>query len=704
MSDIVIRNWLMKKAIFLLFIFSLYFTQAYSQKEGLNWYFGYGAGLKFHNGYPEPLNDGSLITVEGCSTISDYNGNLMFYTDGITVYNRNHSIMYNGTGLLGDPSATQSGVIVPVPDHPAIYYIFTVTNLDIGCPNNGFCYSKVDMNLDGGLGGVVNGEKNVELIAKSTERVTSVIHHNKNGIWVIAHEWESRDFYAYLITSDGLDINNPVLSDVGIFQSGEFAKGKGYMKVSPDGSKLAISIMGMDKIQLFDFNDETGEVSELLVDLFVEDSPYGVEFSKKARFLYATERYGNKVYQWDVQAGSPQAIIDSRTVIGTLASKKGGAMQMASDSKIYLARQSKYYLSVINEPSFAGTTCDFQEIGVDLNGSQSQEGLPSFIQSYFNNLFIITQNYCLYDTIFLSLNDTTDIDSVYWSFGDPASGVNNHSTELFTFHRYEQPGDYNINVISYHLTTTTEANQSIRIYNLAKVDVGSDTAICIGDTITLYANHDTGYIYKWLDDESLNKRTLKISEEGYYWVEGKNLCNTDIDSVYLYVRELPEVDLGRDTTIKYNSIVMLDAGYSNDYYLWQDGSSNQYYDVDYPGTYWVEVTDDIGCKSSDTVSITAIPFRVYMPTAFSPDNNGVNDIFIPRSTYDVEIDFELTIFDRWGEIVFKTTDIKQGWDGTYNGMKCPNEVYIWHLNAATYEQNEFFGGATQMIGNVTLIR
>jgi hypothetical protein len=84
--------------------------------------------------------------------------------------------MLNGTGLLGDPSATQSGVIVPVPDHPAIYYIFTVTNLDIGCPNNGFCYSKVDMNLDDGLGGVVNGEKNVELIAKSTERVTSGVN------------------------------------------------------------------------------------------------------------------------------------------------------------------------------------------------------------------------------------------------------------------------------------------------------------------------------------------------------------------------------------------------------------------------------------------------------------------------------------------------------------------------------------------------
>ncbi len=74
---------------------------SFAQKEGLNWYFGRNAGLKFHNGYPEPTT-GQLSTTEGCATISDKYGNLQFYTDGITVYNQEHDIMQNGTNLYGD--------------------------------------------------------------------------------------------------------------------------------------------------------------------------------------------------------------------------------------------------------------------------------------------------------------------------------------------------------------------------------------------------------------------------------------------------------------------------------------------------------------------------------------------------------------------------------------------------------------------------
>ncbi|MCD4729906.1 MAG: hypothetical protein K8R74_04865, partial [Bacteroidales bacterium] len=113
-----------------------------AQKEGLNWYFGQNAGLRFHNGYPEATT-GSLSTTEGCSTISDQYGHLQFYTDGITVYNRSHQIMLNGTNLYGDPSSTQSGVIVPVPDNHDFYYIFTVSNLDKKGGGVGFRYSTV---------------------------------------------------------------------------------------------------------------------------------------------------------------------------------------------------------------------------------------------------------------------------------------------------------------------------------------------------------------------------------------------------------------------------------------------------------------------------------------------------------------------------------------------------------------------------------
>ena len=101
------------------FIVSVLFmlTQApvFSQNEANVWYFSEYAGVDFNSGVPVALTDGAMDTREGCATISDASGNLLFYTDGITVWNKIHEVMDNGTGLLGHSSATQSGVIIPKP-------------------------------------------------------------------------------------------------------------------------------------------------------------------------------------------------------------------------------------------------------------------------------------------------------------------------------------------------------------------------------------------------------------------------------------------------------------------------------------------------------------------------------------------------------------------------------------------------------------
>ena len=84
------------------------------------------AGLDFNSGSPVALTNGQLNTTEGCTTISDKNGNLLFYTDGSVVYDKSHQVMPNGYGLLGHYSSTQSAIIVPKPNNPNLYYIFTV--------------------------------------------------------------------------------------------------------------------------------------------------------------------------------------------------------------------------------------------------------------------------------------------------------------------------------------------------------------------------------------------------------------------------------------------------------------------------------------------------------------------------------------------------------------------------------------------------
>src|ERR1700741_32877 len=132
--------------IFFLFLAGL----CLSQKQTNFWYFGTLAGLDFNSGAPVFMTNGALNTAEGSSSISDAAGNLLFYTDGVSVWNKNHVQMPNGSGLQGAASTTQSALIIPNPGNPNLFYIFTLP--DEGSGN--FCYSVVNMSLLSGTGDV----------------------------------------------------------------------------------------------------------------------------------------------------------------------------------------------------------------------------------------------------------------------------------------------------------------------------------------------------------------------------------------------------------------------------------------------------------------------------------------------------------------------------------------------------------------------
>ena len=164
---------------------------SFSQREAGRWYFGNNAGLDFTSGAPITLTDGKLATHEGCSTISDQHGNLLFYSDGINVWDKAHHLMPNGTGLLGHESSTQSAIIIPKAGSKTQYYIFTVDEPDPEEPvNNGLNYTLVDLTLHNGFGDVVTSEKNVHLITyesndpeeshlKCSEKITAVQHNDE---------------------------------------------------------------------------------------------------------------------------------------------------------------------------------------------------------------------------------------------------------------------------------------------------------------------------------------------------------------------------------------------------------------------------------------------------------------------------------------------------------------------------------------------
>ncbi|MBB6612289.1 hypothetical protein H7F15_14660 [Pontibacter sp. Tf4] len=359
-----------------LFYSSVIIAQA--QGEQNNWFFGKGAGIAIHGDSVTALANGRLYTEEGSASISDKNGNLLFYTNGLTVWNRNHRVMPNGNGLLGGNSSTQSALIIPKPGSETIYYIFTT---DIQAQSDGLRYSILDMSKDNGNGDLVF--KNTFMIAPATEKLTAVRHSNGKDWWVIAHRWNSNAYISFLVSETGV-ATQPVMSHAGTVHGGANRKAIGYLKPSPDGTKLAAALWNDDSnFELLNFDRSTGKISNpVLFKGFTE--AYGIAFSPDGSKLYGTvkdKKSGKgQVVQFDLKAGSPGDIIKSATIVATSGSPVLGALQTGPNGRIYVARKDNLYLGIIENPNAAGKAVVYQDNGIKLAGRRSDLGLPNFAQ------------------------------------------------------------------------------------------------------------------------------------------------------------------------------------------------------------------------------------------------------------------------------------------------------------------------------------
>jgi len=362
------------RSFFFCFLFIHSFHGLVAQRQTQNWYFGRNAGLSFATTPPTALLTGALNTFEGCASFSDDQGSLLFYTDGMNVYNKNHQLMPNGSGLMGNPSSAQSGIIVPNSSTPTKFYVFTV---DAEGGNNGLRYSEVDLALNGGLGDVIAGTKNTPLFSPSEEKIAAVKHPSIPGaFWVIAHGFNNNHFYSYLI--NGNVIGSPVISNVGSIANGAW----GYLAISSNSSRLACAYRNQG-FELYDFNSNSGEVSNPIL-LSNQTGCYGLSFSPNNSILYGCNIETGAILQWNLNAGSSADIINSLFQVGTGqgASYRGGAIQLGLDNKLYIPHYEQPFLSVINSPNVIGAGCNLQHAAINLQGRNATLGLPPFIQSY----------------------------------------------------------------------------------------------------------------------------------------------------------------------------------------------------------------------------------------------------------------------------------------------------------------------------------
>lgn len=354
------------------------------------WYTGGGALVWCTlqaNGDPT-VYGGYGVGGESLAMLSDSNCNMICYTDGIFLWDANHSILVNslptspGGSLKGDPSSTQTALIIPKPGSTTIFYLFTT---DANAYIDGLCYSKLDMSMNGGLGDIDTTEKNIQLITPCTEKLNAVRHSNGTDIWVLGHAWGSADFVAYLVTSAGVD-TIPVVTTIGVdlsIGSGVlYGNARGALKFSQAGDKVAVAIEGLDMYELYDFNRTTGTLSNYvpLTGVALDDC-YGIEFSHNGQYLYGGERWGTNIWQWDVSLPTAAAIQASRVAIATFSSSGMGAMLLGPDNKIYITRTyiGSHYIGRINYPTFQGTACgyDDQAIYFGPNSSGGLGALPN---------------------------------------------------------------------------------------------------------------------------------------------------------------------------------------------------------------------------------------------------------------------------------------------------------------------------------------
>jgi gliding motility-associated-like protein len=557
------------------------------------WFFGQEAGVHFDGGNPIPNFDGQLTTIEGCAAISSTIGELMFYTGGTNVWDSTHTIMPNGTGLFGNPSSSQSAVIVPYPGNPSKFYVFTCSGCTGGCgtgANCYFAYSIVDMNLNGGLGDIDTNFKNIILFDSTAEKCTAVRHANGSDLWVLGHDKPGNTFYAYHLSSAG--IVDTVVTSIGAEHATQCA---GYMMGSPDGDKIAVAVTTNNPIEIFPFDQTSGVVGT--PDSLIGNTAYGVHFSPSGQYLYVTF-LGQGIKQYDVTAANIQA---SEYIVS--ASGFAGGMALGPDERLYVATSLTPYLDRINFPDIGGAGCQFQDSAVftTVNGGY---GLPNNIDlSLFNLGVFDATDLCLGNATQFDF-DSTNINSVSWNFGDPGSGASNTSTDFFPIHVFSDTGLFDVRLIATADTNVDTAIQTVRIYPRQSVDLGNDTTICVGEQFVLDVSQPyAGFL--WQDTSSSDTFLVNGAELIYVRVIG--VCDTVSDTIRVTYDDSISFDLGPDTTLCGGTRYFLDADIQVDAELtWSTGDSLDTLGVTQSGQYFLLASNTCGVVS-DTVEVVFKP-------------------------------------------------------------------------------------------------
>lgn len=566
------------KRIFFVSTFQVLTFCGFAQNEANIWYFGYAVGLDFNNGAPKILNDipnNGFNALEGCAVQSNQEGQLLFYTDGQSVYDFEHNLMDNGGGLLGHENSSQAALIVPWPENDNKFFVFTTDNQN---DKNGLRYSVIDLSLNNGKGSVTL-EKNIILKTPVTEGLTATRHADGINYWVIAHDWGNNNFLVYLVDSKGVN-SNPIISSIGQIRNSKLSS-VSYHKLSPNSEMIISTGYKAGIVDLFKFNNSNGKLSSH-IELPSNGWDWGCSFSPDNSKLYilTTEMSLNILVQYDVSDYNKQEILNSEIKLSNIPTNIGG-MQIAVDGKIYICENESEHLSILDCPNSSGLTGNYLEKSLFLGGRKSRWSPPNFIDDQLEG------------------TEITDECGICLELTDP---------------------NFNQSCIDCAGTPNGTA-------------IVDKCGICLEPT-------DPYFNESCIDCKGVLNGTAVVDDCGE--------CLEPSD-------------------LSFNTACADCVGTPN-------------------GT---AVLDDCGeCRNPSDPDFNmscAEEIKIFVPNAFSPNGDGLNDEFVvyKSKTTNARIN-KYQIFNRWGELIFESRDFdfhsnNNWWNGEFKGKKVKSGVYIYSI-------------------------
>lgn len=693
----------------LILIFCLISLSIVSQnRRGNIWYFGSRAGIDFNSGIPSPLLNSSMDQFEGSSCIADEQGDLLFYTNGIEVWDRMHNPMPNGNGLYGGVSSSTSAVIAPVIGDPSKYYIFTAAQDEgTGIPHEQIRYSVVDMCLNNGMGDIDTNKKNILVLDTASEKIAITKHSNKTDYWVVSYKNRTGQYHAFLVTKDGIS-SQPVISlGYPVLDDGP----SGQMKFSGDGKNLIACFSRYGVIMSY-FDNSTGKLSqfETISDVANAEVCYGIAFSPNDSIIYATNIRSGTVdpdallYRYDRYASD---VVASRIELLRIPFSENhdlGHLLLASDGRIYSAQFGAVggysdSILVIETPNSL-VNPNVKRSAFYLNGKKSTIGMP-----YLFHDFAIT------DVQTEQLSGFAGADRLICSGDTVQLGItsfNGYTYQWEPSEKFANSSEPNPTIVADSTTIyactintgcSTFTDSVVVIIKAPYINLGNDTVLCKGQSMVLDAG--VAETYNW--STGSNSQILQVFQPGNYSIElfDSDGCvardTIDIKGTSLLVSG------NKDGLCEGEKAILSVSG--GNVYSWEP-FDNLYYISDlnqvmaFPEittTYSILALDSI-CLDTVLIDITLNVIdckkEIFIPNAFSPNQDGVNDLLKVATEKFTEIRFEL--FDRKGNKIYSNGDIQPFWDIENN----TGEVYIYKLMAVYADTNI----SLYQTGNIHLIK